>query len=658
MLNNNQISSVIIEICKILKQNGFQAYIVGGSIRDLLMGNKIPSDWDLATDAKPESLISIFKENFRVIPTGLQHGTITITHNNISVEITTYRIEGKYVDGRRPEKVQFVKSIDEDLARRDLTINAIAYDPIAKKIIDPFDGIKDIRNNILKMVGNPNERLAEDGLRVIRVFRFVAQLGFQIDEKTLESIPLNYQTFRKVAKERVHSELSKLLSGPFFQKAIIEFIDSGFLFEIIPEYQHRNFQEKIPNLKLNRIEIIAEIFKKLPKDSSYRLRTSVLFHQLSASKGLFEKIYPQIDEKLITKTMKFLKFSNKEINDVLHILKIHLLRFPYSTQHLEEQKDYLLRIFLYKVSKEYLSDYLDFLKAKMSLMPSSFSPISDHLIIDLKNRATRISPIYLQDLKINGDDIISYFELDKSIRSEREFIGLVLEILRQRIECEPLLNQKIELQNMLGDIKRVFTLCKATITRPVRIVSTDHVRKSYRGNKPSYSKWESTHTYNLAIWVMLCILRKNEKNIVIFDATNFNFPNHPNHRSNIGRRFNNFNPIYIHTEASDEEVNLNMAARSREENSIRKSDADVSIYEKFKNHLVKYPNALETPKDYELIFLNTRSSDFEIKIESIGKKILKNNNRFIIMSGNVLTGKTYASLELQSIIEKLYKKRT
>ena len=181
-LSSNKIPDEIHEVCEQFHSNNFQVFLVGGSIRDLIRGKTHPSDWDLATDALPSEVISIFGKEYRVIPTGLKHGTVTLLFGKLVIEITTFRIEGDYLDGRRPEEVSFVSDINEDLSRRDLTINAIAYDPIKEELVDPFNGINDIRNKIVRLVGNPDERLEEDGLRVLRIFRFISQLGYTVEE--------------------------------------------------------------------------------------------------------------------------------------------------------------------------------------------------------------------------------------------------------------------------------------------------------------------------------------------------------------------------------------------------------------------------------------------------------------------------------------------
>ena len=187
---------------------GHAAYAVGGCVRDALLG-RIPNDWDVCTDAEPECVIEIFgKEN--CIPTGIRHGTVTVRAQGMSVEVTTFRTEGAYSDGRHPDSVTFVGDVREDLARRDFTVNAMAYCD-EEGLIDPFGGRQDLEDGVLRGVGNPYERFSEDALRILRLFRFGAKLGFTLEEETRRAAMALRENLSHVSVERVFSELSKLL---------------------------------------------------------------------------------------------------------------------------------------------------------------------------------------------------------------------------------------------------------------------------------------------------------------------------------------------------------------------------------------------------------------------------------------------------------------
>lgn len=203
----------------ILENAGYEAFIVGGCIRDAIMGRK-PHDWDICTSARPEEMKKVFKD-LHTIETGIQHGTITVIFKsedeNVPVEITTYRIDGEYSDGRHPDSVQFTDAIEEDLSRRDFTMNAMAYNP---KIgfVDPFNGFHDIMNKEIRCVGEPDDRFKEDALRILRAFRFSLQYQFDIEEKTAKSLSDNIFRIDGLSKERITSEMIKMISYQSFWK--------------------------------------------------------------------------------------------------------------------------------------------------------------------------------------------------------------------------------------------------------------------------------------------------------------------------------------------------------------------------------------------------------------------------------------------------------
>lgn len=199
-------------------ENGYEAFMVGGCVRDSVL-NLIPNDYDITTNAKPKEIINIFKD-YKIIDTGIKHGTVSIILNNNIYEITTYRIEGEYENNRRPKTVEFTSSIEEDLRRRDFTINAMAYNK-QFGIIDKFNGLEDLQNRIIKTVGNPDERFKEDGLRMIRAIRFSSKLGFNIDENTLNGIYKNSYIIKNISTERINDEFTKILLSDNPQNIIL-----------------------------------------------------------------------------------------------------------------------------------------------------------------------------------------------------------------------------------------------------------------------------------------------------------------------------------------------------------------------------------------------------------------------------------------------------
>ncbi len=196
-----------------LLKNGCEAYAVGGCVRDALLG-RCPNDWDVTTSAKPEVVLQIFseREGFHAIPTGIAHGTVTVVCGGEPVEVTTYRIDGEYSDSRHPDSVEFTDSLAADLARRDFTVNAMAYSP-ARGLVDVYGGVRDLDARVIRCVGDARERFSEDALRIMRALRFSAQLGFAIDKDTAKAARELAYTLDNIARERITAELSKLLLG-------------------------------------------------------------------------------------------------------------------------------------------------------------------------------------------------------------------------------------------------------------------------------------------------------------------------------------------------------------------------------------------------------------------------------------------------------------
>jgi tRNA nucleotidyltransferase (CCA-adding enzyme) len=218
-------------ICAELEAAGERAWVVGGCLRDVLLGRPV-SDWDVATTATPERVRTLFK---KVIPTGLQHGTVTVLWKGVPYEVTTLRGEGAYSDGRHPDEVFFVSDIEEDLARRDFTVNALAYDPIREELSDPFGGLADLERAVVRAVGDPVERFTEDGLRVLRAARFVATLGFTLEPATEQAIGAALHTYRKVSRERVRDEWIKTMKAEAPSRAFEVMRGTGILDATCPE---------------------------------------------------------------------------------------------------------------------------------------------------------------------------------------------------------------------------------------------------------------------------------------------------------------------------------------------------------------------------------------------------------------------------------------
>ncbi len=231
----------ILDVLRTLKSAGFKAYLVGGLVRDRLRG-KPGYDYDVATNARAEQVQRLFR---RVIPTGIQHGTVTVLTKNDKVEVTTFRGEGAYADGRRPDSVVFLDDVKDDLSRRDFTINAMAFDPIDQEFVDPFGGARDLEARLVRCVGRARDRFGEDGLRPLRAVRFASVLGFDIDAETCAAIPATLSTFGKIALERVREELSKMLVGPQPSRGVRLLRETGLLAAVLPEAAEGDFERTL-----------------------------------------------------------------------------------------------------------------------------------------------------------------------------------------------------------------------------------------------------------------------------------------------------------------------------------------------------------------------------------------------------------------------------
>lgn len=219
-----RIPSYVKAVTDALQKAGHRGYLVGGSLRDLLLG-KTPHDYDLTTDATPDEMLEIFSA-FRTIPTGLKHGTLTVMSEGNPIEVTTHRVDGDYLDSRRPESVSFTRRLEEDLSRRDFTVNAMAWNQ-ELGLVDLFGGRDDLQRGVIRAVGNPVARFTEDALRILRAFRFSAQLNFAIDPDTLAAAGLQREGLSKISAERVFSEIKRLLVAPAAARGLAALCESG-----------------------------------------------------------------------------------------------------------------------------------------------------------------------------------------------------------------------------------------------------------------------------------------------------------------------------------------------------------------------------------------------------------------------------------------------
>jgi len=417
-----------------LQNTGHEAYIVGGCVRDSLL-NRTPSDWDICTSAKPNEMKDVFFDNV-TISTGLKHGTITVLMNNQGYEITTFRIDGDYSDGRRPNSVKFTDDIVKDLSRRDFTINAMAYNE-KEGLIDPFNGLDYLNSKVVRCVGNPNERFQEDGLRMLRAVRFASQLGFKINRQTAISIIDNRKLLKLISQERIREELNKILITENPSSGITALRTLKLLDYIMPELNDcHNFNQHNPN---HNKDVFAHTMAVLDAiDSKLELRLAALFHDIGKpctfaigedSVGHFYSHHKE-SARICRKIMKRLKYSNKEIEYVSELVYYHMTRY-------KSLKTSSVKKFINKVGVDRLDDLFKLLIADRigSKAPYEFDDIYK-LKFECEKLLSEKQPLSIKDLAVNGYDL-----MEIGIPQGKE-IGKTLNILLNAVLEDFSLNDK------------------------------------------------------------------------------------------------------------------------------------------------------------------------------------------------------------------------
>jgi tRNA nucleotidyltransferase (CCA-adding enzyme) len=412
VLKVQQIPREVLDLCRSLADNGYRAWIVGGCLRDLLLGRRA-ADWDLATDARPEQVSKVFP---RVLPTGIAHGTVTVRHKGKSFEVTTLRGEGAYSDGRRPDAVSFVNDIEEDLSRRDFTINALAYDPLAEQLVDPFAGQDDLRARLIRAVGDASRRFSEDGLRVLRAARFCASLEFQLEQGTEAAIPGSLDTFRKVSAERVRDEWLKALRAPEPARAFAVMRRTGILAVTFD----RLAQLPEPAWAASLRALDAALGQGDPL-----LRLTALLWPLAAERDLLAAWLSQY------------RFSNQERERVLRLLR-------YARPDAREALgDAPLRRLAHAIERSHLADVgrLTRLLAEAHHGPDSAEAAEARaLAARLEELARANLALSQRELAVSGRDLMQELGLAPGPR-----LGVLLEALLARVLDEPQLNQRAQL---------------------------------------------------------------------------------------------------------------------------------------------------------------------------------------------------------------------
>jgi tRNA nucleotidyltransferase (CCA-adding enzyme) len=448
-----QVPEKVSFICNTLKQHGFEAWVVGGAVRDRLMGREA-HDWDICSSARPEQAINLFSH---VIPTGLKHGTITILLDGESFEVTTFRGEGAYSDGRHPDSVQFLNSITEDLARRDFTMNAIAYDPLNDVICDPFSGVADIRSMVIRTVGYPEDRFQEDGLRIMRAIRFRSTLGFDIDPGTLSGINKDsLASLAKVSVERVHDELFKIMNSITPSRSMNVMVGTGVLEVIIPEMvpmvgctQNRYHSYDVWTHTMVTLD-------HCPVGNPI-LRFGALFHDVS--KPEVKGVHPvhgdatfydheHVGAKKTDEILTRLKFSTEDRERIVHLVRHHFIRYEHGWSAP------VLRRWVRKVGLENVPTLCILARADIAGKgPIPTVGLEASVIDELESRVvnmklTEVIPTSTKALVINGNDVMAHLGL-----SPGPTVGKVLAALLELVTDDPECNTRERLLELANEVQ-------------------------------------------------------------------------------------------------------------------------------------------------------------------------------------------------------------
>ena len=400
----------VIFVLNELIENNFKAHIVGGAVRDILLDREI-YDYDVTTNALPEDVIKIFD---KVIETGIKHGTVTVVMGDFNIEVTTYREDGKYRDFRRPENIKFSETIEQDLKRRDFTINALAYSPLLSEFVDLFDGIKHLKEKKIVAINNPSDRFNEDALRMMRAVRFAVKLNFDIKDDVTEAIKKLNKNIKKISMERINDEFTKIILSDNPAKGIRLLQQTGLLQHFIPDLV------KCIGVTQNKYHVydvyehILHALDNSKKDLIVRL--SVLFHDIAKPQTrriLHGKVtfynHEVIGADIVEKILKRLKYPNNIVKTVKHLVRNHMFHYT------EEWKDSTVRRFINKVGIEYLDYLLEIRKADAGAgNPEYKDELYMELFEKIKKMLEQETVFNIRDLAINGKDVMDKLNIKPS----------------------------------------------------------------------------------------------------------------------------------------------------------------------------------------------------------------------------------------------------
>jgi putative nucleotidyltransferase with HDIG domain len=457
-MGNPRIHPVLNEVAAVFAGRGKQAFLVGGAVRDLIRG-KAAKDWDLATDALPEEVAALFrggKRRWPVIPTGIKHGTVTLRYKGFSVEITTFRTESGYSDGRRPDAVRYAAAIEEDLSRRDFTMNAAAMELPSGRLVDPFDGEGDIRRRLIRCVGDPAERFAEDGLRPLRAVRFASQLGFTLDPATLAAIPGALKTTARVAPERVRDEMDKIMASEKPSAALRLMEKTGLLELILPELAScRGIDQK----GFHRFDVLDHSLLACDyaaaRNMPPQVRMAALFHDIGKPRTLgldssgARTFYRHEKESaaLARGILSRLRYPNAAVDRAALLIGEHMFHYE------DTWSDAAVRRFIIKVGEENLPDLYALRRADAYAAAGTEPPPEP--LLSLINRAETVlaksRALSLRDLAVSGRDLTE-IGVNPGPR-----MGIILGELLEAVVEDPDLNRREKLLEIAGNLNRRYT---------------------------------------------------------------------------------------------------------------------------------------------------------------------------------------------------------
>ena len=417
----------VLSVVRTLRDRSHQAFAVGGGLRDFLLRRPV-SDWDVSTDAKPDEVVAAFR---KTAPIGAVHGTVVVLTDGGPVEVTTFRSEGRYSDSRRPDQVEFIRDIEEDLARRDFTVNAMAYDPLKGELLDPFDGQGDLSGQVIRAVGNALERFSEDALRPLRAIRLAAVLGFRIEDETFNAISAVKDKVREVSAERLRDELMKCLEAEKPSLAFELMRQSSLLQYILPELEEGL---GVPQNRYHAYDVYFHSLMSCDAASKEKplVRLAALLHDLGKPTTREETgpdatfyNHQMVGAEMADIALRRLRFSRADREHVVRLVKHHM--FNYTSYW----SDGALRRFVRKVGVDNLADLFD-----LRIADRLGNGLKEGFPIYIEDMRSRIESLLreeqalkVSDLAVNGEDVMRELGLEPGPEVGEVLKGLLEEVL-------------------------------------------------------------------------------------------------------------------------------------------------------------------------------------------------------------------------------------